>query len=450
VSDPIFMPPIRNVASERAVIGSMLVYGSESIELACTELSGDHFSDSDCRMVFGAFKGIHSKTGGAASMSDVQAWIMHHENGRDMGYFLRENLNNASFDLSAHIEILRDDLLRAQIRRVALELLSRVHDHSLEARSLVTEAFTASDQLLRDETLDTSKGIGELAYRVADPNYHRVPIKTGFWDLDDFIGGFFKGELTVIGARPSVGKTAFLGNVAINVAHKDIPVVVMSHEMNAEAITQRLLCAKARVPYMAKTEGKLTTEQNQAMMAAAHEIAPLPIVFDDRTAPSISYVRKSVKKYVRETGASVVFVDYLTKVHSDNKNSTRERDVAEVSSALKDLSRELDVAVVVFSQLSRNSLQRVDGRPNVADLRDSGQIEQDADTIILMHRPGKDKKTWFGSDGENHTEFIVGKCRNGKTGIVELFFDGPNMTFKDVSGAKFLPIERQAQEPSPF
>jgi replicative DNA helicase len=444
VSDPIFMPPIRNVASERAAIASMLVYGAETAELVCTELTEDHFSDNDCRLAFRASKGIFSKTGGAASMSDVQAWIIHNENGRDMGYFLREITNHTSFDLSAHIEILKDDLLRSQIRGVALDLLSRVHDHSLEARSLVTEAFSASDKLLRDGETETSKGIRELAYMVADPDYHREPIKTGFWDLDDFIGGFFRGELTVIGARPSVGKTAFLGNVATNMAQKDTPVVVMSHEMNAEAITQRLLCARARVPYMAKTEGRLTPEQNQAMMAAAHEFAPLPILFDDRTAPSISYVRNSVRKYVRETGAEVVFIDYLTKVHSDTKNSTRERDVAEVSSALKDLARDLDVAVVVFSQLSRNSLQRADGRPSIADLRDSGQIEQDADAIILMHKPGEGKKTKDGRDGANHVEFIVGKCRNGKTGIVELFFDGPNMTFHNAVNERFAPIERDS------
>jgi replicative DNA helicase len=439
--DPILMPPIRNVASQMAVIGSMLLNGEEVIEQATAALRGEHFSDPDCRDVFSAIKLLYSQTGQFVAKSDVES---HFEaKGIPIAHKLIEMARSVTANVSHHIEILHDDLLRFEIRRLSLDIASRVHDHSLTGRSLVTEAFSASDKLLRDGLIDRRKTLAQVLDTVASPDFHKPPIRSGFYDIDDFVGGFYPGELTVIGARPSMGKTAFLGNVAVNVSTAGTGTIIMSHEMTAEAIGMRLLCARANVPYRDKAENRLTPEQQAKLEAAAKEMGQLPVVFDDSTAPTIGYIKNTVRRYVRETGSKIVLLDYLTKVHSDSKGDTRERDVAEVSSGLKDLARDLDVAVVVFSQLSRMSLQRAEGRPSISDLRDSGQIEQDADMIILMHRPGEGKRTKSGADGATHTEFIIGKCRNGRTGIVELFFHGPSMSFRNAVNEKFMPISRE-------
>ncbi len=255
---------------------------------------------------------------------------------------------------------------------------------------------------------------------------------TGYRELDKQTTGFHKSDLVIVAARPSMGKTAFALSIAKNMAVRfNIPVGIFSLEMSKEQLAQRLLCMEAGVDLHRLRTGYLNEDEWERLTLAASKLYKASIVVDDETALDPRTLRAKARRMKREYGVEVFFVDYLQLMHIKGFRENRQQEISEISRSMKLLARELDVVVVALSQLSRAVEQREDKRPRLSDLRESGAIEQDADTVLFIYREEYYKKTERIKE-PHEAEVIIGKQRNGPIGIVTLIFDPGSVTFHDV------------------
>ncbi len=287
----------------------------------------------------------------------------------------------------------------------------------------------------RRDTLDTTKHISEAVMptleNIAEQRTQEgVPgITTGFKTIDKEIGGLLDGSLTIVGARPAMGKTAFALNMAEGAARlADKPVLIISLEMSNDMLVKRMLSTRSLVDAEKIRDSKLTDQEFSDLSYNAEKLGQLPIWFDDTPIQSFSDIRSRVLKLKRQQGElGMVLIDYLGLVETGNeKNSSRVNEVSKISRGLKVLSKEIKAPIVALAQLNRGVEQRTDKRPMLSDLRDSGSIEQDADNVAFLYRDD-----YYRNEGEeeanddeiSQVEFIVAKNRNGKRGTVTLSFD---------------------------
>jgi replicative DNA helicase len=418
---------------EYAIIGSMLAFGGNAVIDAIDNLNEGHFSQLSARSIFQAYIKLQAEHIHLPADVDIFAYlnaIKTQVPDHDISEMIRCSTPNHLW----HIEALIDACQRIQMRKTTLtytQLLEAQEHSSYE----LSEMIIADIMAAVDNATSGYKHISEIASIVADPKNMQKSIKSGFYDLDSLTSGLYPKEYIVIGARPSTGKTALMTNMAYNIAMQGIPVGIFSLEMPSEAIITRMVCGLANVPMFNKLEGKLSPHQQQRIQDISAQVSNLPVYINDDSAPTVSTIRSTCRKWQRQYGIKVVFLDYITKIStSDAKNNdNREREISRVSMALKDTAKDLGITLVVMSQLSRLSEQRSDRRPVSSDLRDSGQIEQDADKIILLHKPGIGKTTLTGKDGAKYIELLVSKNRNGRIGACELYYDAEAMTFRNIN-----------------
>ncbi len=268
-------------------------------------------------------------------------------------------------------------------------------------------------------------------------------VPTGFPDLDIMTTGLQKGDLVIVAARPSMGKTSWVLNVAQTAAieHR-VPVALFSLEMSKEQLVLRLLCSEGRVDAQKLRRGRLSAEEHQRLAAAAGHLNTAPLWIDDSPAATVLEMRAKARRLKTESDVGLVVVDYMQLMSGSGRTDSRVQEVSEISRGLKALARELEVPVIALSQLSRAPEQRTDRRPQLSDLRESGSIEQDADVVMFLYRP----EYYFGlvdSDGnslEGKAELIVGKQRNGPTGSVNLYFHKAYTRFDSVARPAAQPV----------
>ena len=263
-------------------------------------------------------------------------------------------------------------------------------------------------------------------------------IETGLVDLDNMTSGFQAGELVVIAARPSLGKTALALNIAAHAAINNLKVVGMfSLEMSKESLVIRLLCSEARIDSHKLRTGFSSKEDWNRMTPALGRLSEAHLYIDDTAAPSIMQIRAKARRLKAEKGLDLLIVDYLQLISGDRRFENRTQEVSSISRGLKSIAKELKVPVLALSQLSRAPEQRTGfaQRPQLSDLRESGSIEQDADVVIFIFR---EKKAAEGQEGEeefgqggSETRLIVGKQRNGPTGDVPVVFLKPYAKFEN-------------------
>ena len=253
-----------------------------------------------------------------------------------------------------------------------------------------------------------------------------------YFGIDDMLGWFKPGELIIVAARPSMGKTAFAINVLTNIAVKQRKsVAIFSLEMASEQIVDRILSTVAEVPMYKITKGNLDPEDFSKIGEAIEILGDTNIYIDDKWSANIIQLRSKLRRLKIEKGAlDLVVVDYLQLMHSSVYQGNRVQEISEISRSLKELARELDIPIMALSQLSRAVEQRIDKKPQLSDLRESGAIEQDADSVLMLHRedyydPDTDRK-WS-------TDVCIRKNRNGAVGEVELYFQANIMKFMEVS-----------------
>jgi len=258
-------------------------------------------------------------------------------------------------------------------------------------------------------------------------------VPSGFTDLDNLTGGWNKSDLIIIAARPGMGKTAFMLNCAMNAVKAGVPTAVFTLEMSRNQLMQRLLASEARVDSQSLRKGETTEDGRNRLMQGARVIATLPaqLGIDETSGISLVELRSRCRRFKKEHGLGLIMIDYLQLMVSSStrRNESREREIAEISGGLKGLAKELNVPVVAAAQLNREADKRVDKRPKISDLRESGSIEMDADQILFLYRDDYYNKN---SEDVGKAEVILGKNRHGSVETVMLAYQSAFVSFHNL------------------
>lgn len=425
-----------NVAKfERDLVG--LVFQDPSIfQTLASVASWDDFFEPNNRTAWRAFTEMKFK-GVSIDPKLAFAYIKQHfspdEFGGEQGlldYFVeRMNFSVGKNDAEDYAKAVKQTKIARELIEAARIIENRAYQVTFDASEELTEAqqciakigMGATASAVRSQWEAANEYLLELDDRVRAYKEGRDPgrcLPTGFGALDSIIGGLFKSELTIVAARPSVGKTIFGGSIARNLAQKGHPGFFASLEQRDTAIIGRMLSSLTGVPSGALRSGDLADWHSARIGTCADTLLAMKIWWDHRPRQTIGQITATARSLKAKHGIKWVCVDYLTLVEPDQKNRQRNRtaEVGEVSRGLKAMARELEIPVVCLAQLNRDSEKRADPKPKVSDLRDSGEIEQDADVILLLHKP--DPPDSFRPIDK--LQIIIGKCREGSLGEVEM------------------------------
>ena len=339
-------------------------------------------------------------------------------------------------NVSTYAQMVKEDATKRFLITAGTEIVELGFGENSEVKDILDKAessifsisqghMTRGFSPIKDTLTDSFDRIDELQKAGAGIR----GVKTGFIDLDNLLSGMQKNNLIILAARPGQGKTAFMLNIAQNIAVKDKKAVgIFSLEMSKEELVDRLLVGQADVDAWRLKTGKLSEEDFGKLSDAMGQLADAPIFIDDTPGLNLVEMRSKARRLQMEHNLSVLIVDYLQLIDPGKKYDNRVQEVAMISQALKNLARELKIPVLSASQLSRAVEHRGgDKKPQLADLRESGTIEQDADVVMFIYRP----------DSENTspmipTKLLIAKHRNGATGEIDLMFQGNRVRFMNV------------------
>jgi replicative DNA helicase len=359
-----------------------------------------------------------------------------------------------SANIEIHAQIVSERAMRRQLIRQCTEIQLEAFQGSEDIGYLLHNAESRIFQLSQGRSTRSFTPIGMYLQTAIDKIQEAqnkksslTGVTTGFKDLDTMTSGFQRSDLIVIAARPSVGKTSLVLNIAEAVALAERkPVGIFSLEMSNEQIAERVLCSQARVNLKHLRSGFFTKKEAGELMKTASIIQDIPLFVDD--TPNLSPVEvlsraRKLKSEQKDIG--LLIIDYLQLMSGSRHTDNRQQEISEISRALKILARELDVPVIACSQLSRAVEKRDDHMPRLSDLRESGAIEQDADLVIFIHR--EPLKGQFDGEGDEDLEsgkqthysykLVIGKHRNGPVGEVEIYFDSACTRFADAANLNF-------------
>ncbi len=436
MSSPLFdrVPP-HNLEAERALLGSCLL-DREALLEATDRLQPEDFYDLSHRAAFELIADMARKD---RAVDPVTFW----EEGTKRGVL--ERLGGQPFIASlvdavattanaeTYARIVRDKSVHRSLLAAGNEIVKLGFAEDRELEEILDEAerlvFEIATTGAGGNLQPISKILGGTFERI-EQRFHEgrivTGVPTGFADFDRMTGGFQPGTLNIVAARPSMGKTALALTIAQYAAQeKGIPVLVFSLEMGAEQLVERMLGAEARVNIHDLRTGNFPEKAWDALADAAGRLSRSPIFIDDSSLLTTSDLRARVRRFFarrKELQGGMIVVDYLQLMSWSRKTDSKQQEVAEISRALKGVAREFDVPVIALSQLSRAVEARTDKKPQLSDLRDSGAIEQDADLVCLLYRPGYYEPKGPGGETDPQAEVIVAKHRNGPTGSVELVF----------------------------
>jgi replicative DNA helicase len=339
-------------------------------------------------------------------------------------------------NIEYHCRILRDKAVLRQLIESATDIVREAYDSPAgEVDDTLDRAEQKIFQIAQSSQRQGFVWIKEILW----PTFERIEelqsspgsvtgVASGFPDLDNLTAGFQKGDLIIVAGRPSMGKTALAMNFAQHAAiDKEVPVAVFSLEMSKESLVQRLLCSEGRVDAGRLRRGRLQDDEYARLATAAGHLNTAPIWIDDTPAITALEVRAKARRLASEVDLGLVIVDYLQLMTGPGNADNRQQEISAISRSIKAVAKELNVPVVALSQLSRAPEQRTDKRPVLADLRESGAIEQDADVVLFVYREEvyrrpEDLVDDSGESIEGKTDLIIGKQRNGPTGTVGLYF----------------------------
>jgi len=364
--------------------------------------------------------------------------------GKDYVSFLVDAVPTAA-NVEYHARIVREKALRRRLIEVSTAIVSEAFESSAPAGDLLDAAEHRIFEVNQSRGNEGFTRIKELLWPTME-NIEKLQrggesitgVPSGFKDLDDLTAGFQPSDLVIVAARPSMGKTAFVLNIAQNAAlDRNVPVAVFSLEMSKESLVQRLLTSEGRVDAQRLRKGKLHDDEFVRLGRAAGMLSHAPIWIDDTPGIGLLEMRSKARRLKTDNDIGMIVVDYLQLMTGPTNQESRQQEISYISRSLKSLARELKVPVVALSQLSRAPEQRTgeNKRPQLSDLRESGAIEQDADLVMFIYRQemydGPVDKD--GNSLEGRAEIIVGKQRNGPTGFVNLFFNKTYTRFENYS-----------------
>ena len=435
----------QNLDAEEALLGAMLL-NRDAIAIATQRLQASDFYRPAHGQIFDAIATLYMTHGGDMPDATTVAEELRRNGALDMAggkqNLLRLQAVTPASTNAAHYAEIVDDL--ACLRRLITagnEITQLGYDGAPDVAGTLDQAEGLMFHVAQRRLVDTLSPIGAIIDETLDTLEDRTAgtdtdqIKTGFYDVDDALQGLRRQSLIVLAARPGQGKTSLALGIAANVAiNHQKPVLFFSMEMSRTELSQRLLAMDAKVGGARITEGARSGAHWTALQHSAERLSAAPMYLDDNPRSSILDMTTKARRLAsREGGLGLIVVDYLQLMGgpSGSKRENRQVEVAELSRGLKVLARELDCPVLALSQLNRSLEYRQDKRPMLADLRESGAIEQDADAVLFIYR---DDTYDNDSEAKNIAEVLIAKNRHGPTGKAYLGFNGEFTLFENYTG----------------
>ncbi len=417
-----------NVEAEQSVISSMLM-GREAIETASEILSGDDFYQHQYGLVFEAIVELYNE-GKAVDLITLQDRLRQKNLPPEISdmEFVRDLLasQTTSVNVKEYSTIVSEKALLRRLIKASEEVENACYMNNGPVEELLEESekklfkiFQLKDQNeftpIRKIVLDTLENI-EKASKVKG---NVTGIASGFTDLDFMTSGFQNSDLVIFAARPAMGKTSFVLNVAEHMAFKQKKsIAIFSLEMSKQQLVNRLFAMEARVDSKTLRNGSLKDEEWSRLIESASIVGNSKLLIDDTPGITVRELRSKCRKFQLEHGLDIVMIDYLQLMSGSGRRSdSRQQEISDISRALKILARELNVPIIALSQLSRAVEGRTDHRPMLSDLRESGAIEQDADIVMFLYRDEVYNKD---TEDKGIAEVIIAKQRNGPIGTVKL------------------------------
>ncbi|NLI16041.1 MAG: replicative DNA helicase, partial [candidate division Zixibacteria bacterium] len=420
--------PPQAIEAEQAVLGAMLL-SKDAIDAAVELLNQNYFYRPAHRKIYRAIIDLYDKNEPADIVTVAEELNSRGQlediGGRSYLAGLTESTPGIA-NVSHYAKIVLEKATLNRLIEATNSILSRSYETGQQADDLLDyaeqEIFSIKEDKLKGTFTPLSTILSDTFHMIEEYSQREgyiTGVPSGFDDLDKLTSGFQKSDLIVIASRPSVGKTAFSLNIAEHVAaDRKIPVMIFSLEMSKEQLAQRLLCARARVSAHLMRTGRLADEQWTNLSIAVGPLSEAPIFIDDSPSLTVLEMRAKARRLKSREDIGLIIVDYMQLIKGPTNVESRQQEISYISRSLKGLARELKVPIIALSQLSRQvELRGKDAKPQLSDLRESGAIEQDADVVIFIHR-NRDDEGHLGTEAE----IIIGKQRNGPTGIVNLAF----------------------------
>ena len=453
----------QNLEAEQTVLGSILLNNEIFDEIS--EVKEDYFYNPINKKIFKIINDLLSK-GLLANPITLKNYFTNENELTEIGgaeYLVKlTKFSTSKIQIKYYADLLHDLKIRRNLIEISREILDETLNKNSEvnAEQIIESAekklfdiaergrFNKSYVEFKDALLETI-AMASSAYKNEEGI---VGVPTGLKDLADRLGGLHKQDLLIIAGRPSMGKTALATNIAFNAAKKLLDkekkssIVFFSLEMSSEQLSTRILSEQSRIKSNDIRRGKINQDEFEKFIETSKNLENLPLFIDDTPAITISTLSNRARRIKRMHGLDLVVVDYIQLMKSGNyKNEGRVQEIGEITQGLKALAKELDVPVLALSQLSRAVEQRDDKKPQLADLRESGSIEQDADVVMFVYREEYyleklEPKVGTAEHVEwqekmslvhNLAELIIGKQRHGPTGIIRLEFESAFTKFKD-------------------
>ena len=421
--------PPHNQDAEKSVIGAMLM--SREAAAAATEiLTKEDFYESRYGLVFDAIRSL-TEDGKAVDPITLQEKLKEENAPQELlePEFMRMLLTatTTSAMIRQHATIVKEKATLRRLINVTDSISTRCYEEHDETAEILDETERSVFQVLRQRTAAEYTPIMDIALdalknieNAARSDNNITGLETGFRDLDQKTSGLQNSDLVLIAARPSMGKTALVLNIAEYMAfRRNLPVAVFSLEMSRDQLMNRLIAMEASVNSQNIRTGRLKDEEWTKVIESVTRIGHSEMIIDDTPGITLSELRSRARKYKLDKDIKAIFIDYLQLMAGGgrSRSDNRQQEISDISRALKSLARELDIPIVALSQLNRSVEQREDHRPMLSDLRESGAIEQDADVVMFIYRDDYYHKD---SEEKNVAEIIIAKQRNGPIGTIKL------------------------------
>lgn len=430
-----------SIEAERAVLGAILLQDS-CLATAAEILIPTDFYHPPHMVVFEAMHRI-SASNRRVDLVTLQDELTKSNQLEEVGgvvflISLQEEIPAPGL-IEQHAKIIKEKAVLRELIGSAASIITKCYEQQEDSIASVLDAaektiFSIANKKSGQNFVQLNIWLKRTFQHLSDVKSHTrgiTGVPTCYSKLDEMTSGFQPGDLIILAARPSMGKTSLALNIATNAAFAGCPVGVFSLEMSAEQLTLRLLSTESGVAHHLIRNATITSDEWIELTNVAARLAELKIFIDDTAGQSIMDIRTQARKLKAQHDIKMLVIDYLQLLHSPKKHENRHQEVSEISRSLKALAKELGVPILALSQLSRAVDARVDKRPMLSDLRESGAIEQDADVIAFLYR---DVVYNPETEQPNSAELIIGKQRNGPTGTVYLDFIRELTKFQDSVG----------------
>lgn len=424
----------QNLEAEMSVLGVAFI-NQYSIEKLSEELTSDMFLDEKNRYIFEAIMELH-KNRIPVDVTTIKDELDKRKKLNAAGgvEYIGEVIDSVvtAANLEYYIKIVKDNAIRRNLINTATDIVTEAYDED-NITSLLDSAERSILNVVKARQVSEFKPIHEVLRR-AQENLENLAknkrpvtgLETGFYDLDKITAGLHGGEMIILAARPGMGKTAFALNIATNAAQTtDKAVAVFNLEMSAEMLVNRMISSVGQIDSYKLQTGQLQHNDWKRYNEALSQLAETNIYIEDNAGITASEIRAKCRRLAnQEKGLGLVVIDYLQLVTTGNKRvESRQVEVSEISRSLKTMALELDVPVIALAQLSRSAEKRENSQPMLADLRESGSLEQDADMVLFINR-----KDYYEAKGEKKetivpVDLIIAKHRKGSTGVINLLFE---------------------------